>query len=227
MFPAVNEAIGALAKHGQEQWIQAVKTAPGIWIDERKEYEQSIKWEYTGEFSARIWSNYKYADQIDNGRPARDLKLMLNTSMKVRRSSTGKRYLIIPFGHKTADMSPGTYSAAKSLTPTLSVGLGRRVSGTGAWDTKTKSPATVAQAQYKWGQRLKTDVKNENGMVRMDTQGKGKAKHSTYLTFRVMIEGSSGWIVPAKPGLLLLPAITADLQPKADIIIGEAVRKYL
>jgi hypothetical protein len=48
-------------------------------------------------------------------------------------------------------------------------------------------------------------------MYRFDT-GAGKARSSQYLTFRVMAEGSSGWIVPAKPGLYIARGVAQSVQ---------------
>jgi len=218
--------------------------ALGIWAEEKKQYASSIKWEYTGDFSARIWTEYKLAEQIENGRPARDLKLMLNTSLKVRTAqngkNAGKRYLIIPLSHNTpgnsahADAMPQSiYDAALQLKPSRVTGMGRRESGTGAWDPKTRAPLTVPQRKYAWGGQLETadmngitarQARKYQGMVRFDTKGKGAAPSSQFLTFRVMMEGSSGWVTQPQPGRHFVPQVTSRLQPLAEQVIAKAVQ---
>jgi hypothetical protein len=88
----------------------------------------------------------------------------------------------------------------------------------------------VPQAQYQWGGRLtRAMLKDEApavrkryaGMVRMANATGG----STYLTFRTMQEGSTGWIVPAQPGLLIAKGVAEHLQPVATAAIEEAMRR--
>ena len=66
----------------------------------------------------------------------------------------------------------------------------------------------------------KTDI--YDSMVRFDTSTP-KAKSSAYMTFRVMSDKSSGWIVPAKPGLYLAKNVANQLQPLLETAIGGAV----
>ena len=61
------------------------------------------------------------------------------------------------------------------------------------------------------------------GMRRFDV-GSGEEKRSSYMTFRVMMEGSSGWIVPAKPGLFLTKQVADRLNPIASEVFSEAVK---
>lgn len=165
---------------------------------------------------------------------------MLNTSLKVRTSSKGKRYLIIPFRHGTPGngahapaMPREIYDSARELAPSRIVGHGRRLSGTGAWDVNTKQPATVRARKYAWGGRLAAEpeykLRREHktdpyaGMVRFDAKPPGGQRYSTYLTFRVMSEASRGWIVPAKPGLGLARAVADSLRRTAEVEFPAAV----
>jgi hypothetical protein len=77
VMPRVHEAIGAVAETARQQWQNGVMKAPGIWSVEKKAYAQSIQWEYVNSLHARVFTTYKQADEIENGRPARDLKQML------------------------------------------------------------------------------------------------------------------------------------------------------
>ena len=135
IFPRLREAVGAVAQEAQNRWADSIMKAPGVWYVEKQEYVGSLKWEYTGEFEARVFSDYKKADWIENGRPSIDLKYMLNTSMKVRTSKKGKRYLIIPFRHNTTGngaharaMPANIYAQAKELTASRITGHGHGTS---------------------------------------------------------------------------------------------------
>jgi hypothetical protein len=60
------------------------------------------------------------------------------------------------------------------------------------------------------------------GMVRFDTSS-GKQKSSSYLTFRVMGEWSSGWVVGPREGLRLAQGVAEGLQPVLEQAVGKAV----
>lgn len=247
IFPRIHQAVGAVALAVQQRWADAVMKTPGIWVVERQEYAKSLRWAYTGHFSARVYTDYQPAEWIESGRPERDLKRMLDTSTKVRLSSKGKRYLIIPFRHNVPgpqgvqqggtlapQMPPAIYALAKQLAPSRVIGKTQRLSGTGAWDPKTKLPLTVGQKIYLWGGALPAGLAPKlkpahatdpyAGMRRFDTST-GKAKSSAYLTFRTMVEGSPKWIVPAQPGKWVAQGVANNAQPLAQQILGEAMRR--
>lgn len=237
MLPRLHQAVGAVAQQASIDWKEAVARAK-LWSGEKAPYGESISWKMTGDFSARVESDYKYALEIDTGRPARDMKKMLDTSLKVRTTKTGKRYLIIPFRHSAPgndavgqSMPQDVYDLARRLTPSRVVGTGKRLSGTGAMDVKTRKPMMVAQRKYVWGDQLNKSAmpqlqRRHEGMYKFDTSS-GKQKSSSYLTFRVMMEGSTGWIAQAKPGLYLVKGVTDRLQPLAEKAFSEAVKRDL
>jgi len=235
LLPLVNQAVHGIAQATAANWREAVYRAK-LWSGEKDAYASSISFRMTGDFSAMVEADYKYAQEIESGRPARDLKKMLDTSLKTRVAKDGSRYLIIPFRHTTPgnnahsqSMSPQVYQQAKMLSLSTITGHGRRLSGTGAWSLKTQSPATVRQRKYNWGDRLMGDnvPKNQQGMVRMNTAtGEGK-KSSAFLTFRVMSEKSRGWIVAPQPGQHIAQKVAQDMQPKADLVIQEAVKRTI
>lgn len=241
VLPLLHQAVGAVAQQGMIDWKEAITRAK-LWSGEKVPYAASVTWKMTGAFSAEISSDYKYAEEIDNGRPARDLKKMLDTSLKVRTTKTGKRFLIIPFRHQVpgADavgqsMPDDVYALARQLAPSRVVGMGKRLSGTGAMDVKTRKPLMVAQRKYLWGDSLQAPItmpkrgaapNRYTGMYKFDTSS-GAQKSSAYLTFRVMSESSPGWIIPAKPGLNLVKGVTDRLQPLAEQAFAEAVKRDL
>lgn len=233
----IHDGVGIAAQMIQNKWTDAVMQAPGIWAPERQAYVKSIQWRYTTHVSAVVETTLKLADEIENGRPAKDLKTMLGTSPKVRQGKNG-RYLIIPFRHNTTGntahapaMPPNVMRAARRLMPSKVTGMGTRESGTGAFDIKTKKRLMVPQASYSWGGSLpaglaptmrphhKTDI--YAGMKRMSTSSGGK-QSSAYLTFRVMSEHSTGWIVRAKPGLRIAQRVARDVQKAVEDGIATA-----
>lgn len=224
----IQAGVGMATQRVYEEWADRVMKAPGIYAPERTAYIQSLKME-VGDLCGRVWTDYKIADEIETGRPARDLKRMLQTSNKTRQGKNGK-YLIIPFRHGTPGngahapaMPPAIYAVARQLPVSKVTGMGARVSATGS---------TVAQASYSWGGRLPAGMSQKlkphhatdihAGMVRFDTST-GKSKSSQFLTFRVMTEQSKGWIIGAKPGLYIARNLASDIQADVEAIISSSL----
>lgn len=263
VLPLLHQAVKGVAKHGAQNWQEAVLKQRGIWSKEKDDYAASITWKMTGDFSAVIESDYKYAAEIETGRPARDLKRMLDTSQKVRRTTDGRRFLVIPFRHNTPgndahapSMPPGVHGLAKAMKASSITGGGKRESGEVVrlspqygmskgrpnanylTNTATKQAATVESRSYAWGGRLTNGAmkqagldaatrKRYAGMVKMDTSTPGGAKSSSYLTFRIMVEGSKGWVIGAQPGRYIAKGVAEDLQPKAETAFAAAAKEAI
>lgn len=216
VLPQLHAAVVDMANQAREDWQTAIHHAK-LWQGERDNYAASIQIEQTAPFAARVWSEYKYCEDIETGRPAYDMKVMLRTSTKTRMGKHGL-YLIIPFTHTMKSMPPTVYKAAKALTPSMVTGMGTRISATGH---------TVAQRSYLWGGRLKAGsapkmLRNHAGMVRFNVSTPG-APRSSYLTFRVMSERSSGWIIPPQPGQHIVEKVVEALRPKAEAAFQAAI----
>lgn len=255
VMPLMHQAVRAVAQQAATDWQEAVMRGR-MWSGEKDSYAKSIKWEMTGDFSAFIGSDYKYAAEIESGRPSRDLKKMLDTSSKVRRTKDGRRFLVIPFRHNVGNMPSAVSKLAGSMSQSSVVGMGKRPSGqvTNLSPRSGMSPAPkalqtpflsntsnrkamkVASRQYAWGDRLSkaalkeaglssADQKKYSGMVRMKANTPGSTKSSGYLTFRVMMEGSSGWIVKAQPGQYILKGVSDALAPKAQAAFQAAMSR--
>jgi hypothetical protein len=251
VFPLLRQAVEAVVQQVEIDWKQAVWQTPGVWIGEKQAYFKSIQSRFTGPFSAEVWTDYKLAEEIETGRPPKDLKRMLDSSLKVRMSKQGLRYLYIPFRHNTPGnealapaMPQEIYDivGAKDFEKSLITGVGWRESGTGALSIRTRQGhnqikgrvVQVATRKYVWGSRLgsglapklrdhhKTDI--YAGMVRMETSS-GKQQSSKYLTFRTMSEKSKGWIIPARPGLHIAQGVSDRLQPLAEKAFAEAIKQ--
>lgn len=238
VFPLIGQAVRAVAEEGAFRWKSEVMKAR-LWAGEKNPYVESIAWKMTGQWTAEITTDYKLAGEIERGRPAKDLKQMLQTSHKTRAVQTGprkgQRYLIIPFRHNTPGntalahaMPDSVYQKAKALSPSYVLPPGT----VNAPMRKSASGHMVPQHSYQWGGRLpaglapklKTTHKSDPyaGMVRFNTSA-GGAKSSAYLTFRVMGEWSNGWIVGPRPGLFIAKKVAEGLQPLLNDAVGQAV----
>lgn len=254
LMPLVNQAVNGIAQQTSANWQEAAHRAK-LWSGERDAYASSISYRMTGDFSAVVESDYKYAQEIETGRGPRDMKTMLNTSMKVRRTMSGTRFLIIPMRHNVSNMPTHVHAAAKNLTASSITGQGLRRAGEitsarigmgllplgekrqrrnpFASDPSSRKAAMVTKFQYSWGAKLAAGSMGPNpkgksdrfaGMVKMDTSTPG-APRSTFLTFRIMSEKSKGWIYPAQPGQNIAQKVAQDMQPRAEAVIAEAVRR--
>lgn len=264
LFPLLNQAVDAVAQQTAANWAEAVRRAR-LWSVEKDAYAGSIQYRMTGPYSAVVWTDYDKASEIENGRPPRDLKRMLNTSHKVRRTKDGARFLVIPFRHNTpghdahaSSMPQHVYDEASQMPASKIIKQGKRRAGemtTAAigqgmmpmsaavqkrnpylTSTTTKKHVMVTRNTYSWGGRLAAGSMGPNpkgktdrfaGMVRFDTTTPGGKQHSTYLTFRVMSERSTGWIVPAKPGLLIVKKVVDEMKPLAAEVFQEAMKRSL
>lgn len=103
VFPHLAVAVQGVADAAETRWKQfasGMVMPNGRVINPRSgQYARSIMQRETGEFSRTIYSDLPYAQEIEEGAPRRDMKTMLNSSLKVRISAAGRRYLIIPFRH--------------------------------------------------------------------------------------------------------------------------------
>lgn len=250
-FPTLTGAVQAMAQSAYQQWKRYAQGEPlpnGQVIGVRSStYHRSIQLQQIDPFHYRCFSNLAYAEAIETGNPARDLKKLLDSSLKVRRSKDGKRYLIIPFRWGT----PGTIGFGGNVLPSAVhhfwkppgvtrsrvISMGSRVSGTGADDLKTRKPLLVDQRNYQWGQRLTAKhlgalgiggqaAKRMAGMVNFrNPGGTGGAAHSSFLTFRVMSEDSTGWKAPAIPGKYPVKTVAEKMRSIAERAFRAAVEE--
>lgn len=243
VFPLLNQAVRAVTQQTAVNWQKAVLKAK-LWEGERDAYAQSITWKMTGDFSGEIEATYKHAQEIETGRPQRDLKKMLDTSTKVRTSEKGKRFLVIPMRQNVSKLkSAGLYGMAKSLGLSSVASTSQRPSGEvtrlspksgmspSPDQSKNKRSGMVNKNIYNWGQRLTAKDVGQNkwaqGLVRFNTTTPHGKQESAYMTFRIMMEGQKGWIVPAQPGLYLAKKVQEDMRPKAEAAFSMAVKKQL
>lgn len=260
VFPLLHQAVRVIAQQTQIKWMDAVEHAR-LWKGEKDRYKNSIQMSMDDgkPFAALVWADYKYASDIETGRPPYDLKRMLNTSAKVRRTKDGRRFLVIPFRHNTpgneahaSAMPQHVYDAASQLAPSRIVSQSQRPAGEitslhpvhGMRALKhqtpflssraTKATYMVPKFNYRWGGKLgagsmgpnpKGKVDRFAGMYRFDTSTPGGGRHSTFMTFRIMMEGQAGWIIPARPGLYLAKRVVDEMQPIAESAFTGAIER--
>lgn len=242
VFPLLGQAVRAVAGQIQANWQEAVQRS-NLWSGEKDKYAAAITWKSTGPFSASVESSYEKDEEIENGRPAYDLKQMLQTSQKTRTFKSGKKYLIIPFRHNVPGADAGQampaaiYAQARELTPSKVTGQGTRPAMMLPAMSGQRQMRSIATRTYKWGGRLPeglapkmrefhaTDI--YASMVRFDTSTPGGGRHSSHMTFRTMVEGSAKWILPPKEGLHLAQTVTTNMQPLAEKVFVEALKRSL
>jgi|SRR5579862_4334273 len=237
VFQNLSSAVDKVAAVGAQRWREAAFRAK-LWRTEAQMYADSISYRMTGPYSATISATYRYVEDIETGRPARDLKVLLNTSNKVRRNKKGQLYLIIPMRHANPASTGGEfgrpmpkhiYEEAKSLAPSRVTGMGKRLSARGVM---------VPQRKYQWGGRLPeglapkmkphhaTDI--YSNMYRFNAESGKSGRYSNYLTFRIMGEWQTDkWIVAPKPGLYIAKGIADGLQSDAPRIFERALQADL
>jgi hypothetical protein len=181
----------------------------------------------------------------------RSLKVRMVTDP--RSPNFGKRYLIIPFrwaasgrGGIGANVMPkavANWWHGKSASHV--VRMSERRSGAGMIDgagtfhgvhsLSTRAVVHVPQRIYDWGDKLKRGDMNAlgirgvgarsrmQGMVKFDKPKGGG--HSQFLTFRTMMEGSSGWIRKAVPGKYPARTVAQQMGPVAEQAFRRAVEE--
>ena len=208
------------------------------------EYLRSILTRELGDFAGEVFTDAPIADSIENGVPERDLKRLLASSLKVRLSRDGHRFLVIPFRHNTPGSAMGkampeavhSWWQHPDRKRSAVVGMYLRPSGTGAFDINTRQPLTVPARRYVWGSRLeKSDLaklgvtgpaaRHMAGMVNFRRPGtQGGAAQSRYISFRTMSERSKpgSWIAKARPGMHPAQTVSDQIRPEAETVFKAA-----
>lgn len=244
VFPNLAQAVRFFVELAHQDWVERIRQSKGVWKGDKERYEDSLRVRMLGDFAGEVWTDLTLAEQIDLGRPERDLKDMLGASLKVRTSSKGYRYLIIPFRHNIPGNNawgkamPGKiYLMAKQMSQSHVTGKFMRPTGALVSDPKTKSQMMVPGHTYQWGDKLPAGLAPKlksfhatdpfAGMVRM-AANTPKAKSSTYLTFRVMSEApqqARKWLVAPKPGLFIAKTVSEKVEKLAQGAFEYAIQK--
>ncbi|MCK7579807.1 MAG: hypothetical protein MZV65_31710 [Chromatiales bacterium] len=144
-FPNLQHAVKTIAGAVHRRWLAYAQGQPlpgGQTITPaRAPTPKSIQIRQLDSTHWEIFSDAPYAGAIEYGTGPYDLKQILKTSARVRRTKSGKRYLIIPFRWGTGTgsgkgisfgrqvMAPEVHAVAKSLLPSRVTGMTQRESG--------------------------------------------------------------------------------------------------
>lgn len=244
-FPSLAHAVRLIGQQAHADWVDFAMGKPlpsGLVIRNRTgEYARSIGTRETGPFSVEVSSHLRYARYIEEGTPAHDMKKMLDSSFKVRLTKDGRRYLVIPFFHsRHTGMTDDVQDWFRNRQASHIAGTFRRLSGTGAFDIRTRRRVTVPGWRYSWGDKLRARdlaglgvtgvaAKRMQGMVNFRNPGGaagGGAKagsHSQFITFRRMVQGSKGWMARAQPGKYPARTVADQLRPVAQEAFAAAM----
>lgn len=203
----------------------------------------------------RIENKAEHAVYLEYGFESFDLKKMLQTSQKVRYTKDGKRYLVIPFRHGNPKsvslraMPKEVYADAKNLRQSVTTKIYKEGVQQGAKDfeeaqfLRKYNSKKVKRRSYKWGDQLegfegtvyegmyRFNANVEQTRLETDKFGSGSIKndqdYSIYMTFRIMLEGSSGWIHPGLRPMYILKNTVEKHQNMITELIADGVRKDL
>lgn len=110
-FPNLAHAVSSLVDAAEAQWKKYASGEPlpnGRAIGIRSgQYMRSIMSQMHGPYSGEVYSRLAYAEAIERGTPAYDMRALLASSLKTRINKRGQRYLIIPFRHDTGQAMSG------------------------------------------------------------------------------------------------------------------------
>ncbi|HET7675840.1 MAG TPA: hypothetical protein VFL54_09990 [Gammaproteobacteria bacterium] len=244
-FPNLAYAVQQIAEMGADIWRGYASGKPlpnGRIIHARTgQYMRSISMRRKGDFAAEDFSELSYAEALEEGTGPRDMKKMLNTSLKVRISKKGKRYLIIPFRHGTpgavgfrSTMPEPVHEMWRGMRASRVTGVRHEPNQLGVHHPRSKTPLLVTRRKYSWGDRMSAaqlrsagvrgrQLRHMTGMVHFKDPVSGG--HGQYLTFRVMTEDSKGWITQGTPAYHPAKSTAEQLQPLAEKAFAEAVKR--
>jgi hypothetical protein len=171
-----------------------------------------------------------HAESLEKGVQQRDMKDCLPTAKKARRAKDGSLYLIIPFRHGApgsvgmAPMPARIHAMAQALSRSKVTGHRQETSGTGF---------DVTRNTYKWGGKITTSqIQDAGGTFKSQNRFSGmykfgNARHTSYVTFRVMSSKSPGWIIPARPGIWAARTAVQVATQDGQGLLNEALAEDL
>ena len=181
-----------------------------------------------------LMNDLPYAEAVEKGTKERDMKEMLPTARKARRSKEdGSLYLVIPFRHSVPGatatgmkpMPERVYQMAKNLDRSSIKSRFKQLAVTPEIGPKER----VWRRRYQWGGKLNVSDLEGQGLSYQQInrfQGMykfGKIGHTQYITFRVMSQKSKGWILPARPGIFAAKAAMEESNRERGPMIDEAL----
>lgn len=194
---------------------QKLRTA---YLDYYAGLNQPNSLEFPDPFTAVITMRGRWANMLETGFPAFDMKRGFKQSEKAKRTAKGGWYLTIPFRHLTpgsigvgggTPMPMDIYRQAKNLLP------GQRLTG-----TEAKYPP-----QMSWTLYLNKSGIYENMIRNVKVYSESGARQGTYYTFRRVSDRSDplSWWHPGYEGVHAVDQI----KPLAEQWLGLTLSYYL
>ncbi len=169
-------------------------------------YGGSIKHKAVNDFQHIVWTDDKKASRVENGEKNIDLKIAFKKSSKARKKEDGGWYLTIPMRHNVKSLEKAGISPTKTLFKmSFSKVTGLQAISKGKGNIIPLSGGKIRN--WTWGDRIKTDNKILNGLVRLEGQprkmksGKEIKQTGGYLTFRRVSDKSptGSWVIKDWP----------------------------
>ncbi|PIG96857.1 hypothetical protein [Deinococcus sp. UR1] len=242
LFPNQAHAVKHLARAAHIRWLEYASGKRALPNGKQLQavsgtYLSSIRIEEDGELRYVIYSDDPKAEWIEEGFPSFDMKKMLRTSDRARIGKDGTRYMYIPFRHKTSGATAGLGLVMPQAAESWWVSPNRQSSAvTGHYrEGSVNGGGAVTRNTYTWGDRL-TRAELEGigidpdskigqrmeGMVRFQNNEDRGGQH---VTFRVMSEKSSGWLMPKRDGAFPAKAAFEWVQQHYERVMKTALEE--
>jgi hypothetical protein len=240
-------AVAQVATAAQAEWVRLaqmrLKTSRADYINGLRQAESFKSVIVDGEPVYTITLVGKMPNNYEFGMPSFDMKAVRPGWLgggKVRLTSTGKRYVVIPFRHSTSSNTNLAYTgkaAAQDMQSKLRAAMSKGVSiPTGSSVSMAKMQRT-SSGDVTPGKVAKipnnADVHRYlQGMVRMQEAQQGRLQNgkqrgsSQLLTFRIMSEDSApdSWIHPGLPGVHLLAEVESFVDRQMNTLLASVLR---
>jgi len=229
-FPAVINGIQRSTNYVKREWIQLLnnQTEKKGWC---REYAATI----ASELRDQGMTGFVYADDknmyvkfVEKGIPRFDMKNPPNGKglLNSPRTRVGKkgRYNIVPFRHGApgaqhiTNMPIAVYEKAKNLDRGeiakryRTIGIGGSIATQGGI-VKKRVHSKASRLKGKKGRSI------YEGLIKT-----GSAKHTSYVTFRVISQHSTGWIYPGSKPMNIYDTIEKKVQPVVKKILSESLK---
>lgn len=209
-FPGVIEV---LTYGMQEHWkAEAIGSGTG-W---GQKYANAIRAEVTGN-KGEVWidedmtdknsnkPNMLFVEMVEKGQKSFSIKDALLASEKARTSSTGIKYIIVPFPVRAPSKAGQGKMARK---------FGGREMTQAAYD--------IVKSGGKFSGKLKGG-QEASGLVQYVT----RQRHSQFGMFRMVSENSKGWQHPGRGPSPVFPSVLQEVDKQVNAVISEFVKSVV
>lgn len=206
-FPGVIEV---LTYGMQEHWKDEAINSGSGW---GQKYANAVKAEVTGNIG-KVWidedmqdknsnkPNIMFVKMVEEGMKSFSIKEGLLASDKAKVSSTGIRYIIVPFPVR-APAKPGQGKPARKFGGReMTEEAHKIVTGGGKFSGKLKSGQEVS------------------GLTQYVT----RQRHSQFGMFRMVTENSKGWQHPGRGPSPVFPSVLQEVDKQVNAVISEFVK---